>query len=55
MKYLGIRIGFLLLAKANFDELMTVLKAKLIGWSSCKLFLVGNFFVDNQIIMSSTW
>jgi hypothetical protein len=33
--------------EANFDKLLSALKAKLINWSTCRLSLVGRILVAN--------
>jgi hypothetical protein len=54
-KYLGFQIGFCLLAKANFGKLMLVFKSKLINWVTCKISLVGQILIANQILFANIW
>jgi hypothetical protein len=55
VRYLGIQVGFHLPPEANFDKLLSALKAKLINWSTCRLSLVGRILVANQVLLASMW
>jgi len=47
VRYLGIQVGFHLPPEANFDEMLSALKGKLINWSTCHLSVVGRILVAN--------
>jgi hypothetical protein len=53
--YLGIQVGFWLLADANIDKLMTSFKGKMIAWGNCNLSLACKILVANQVLLSSMW
>jgi hypothetical protein len=41
--------------EANFDKMLSVLKGKLINWSTCHLSLAGRILVVNQVLLASMW
>jgi hypothetical protein len=55
VRYLGIQVGFHLPPEANFDKMLSVLKGKLINWSTCRLSLAGRILVANQVLLASMW
>jgi len=55
VRYLGIQVGFHLPPEANFDKMLSVLKDKLINWSTCRLSLAGRILVANQVLLASMW
>ncbi len=55
VRYLGIQVGFHLPPEANFDKMLSTLKAKLINWSTCRLLLAGRILVANQVLLASMW